>query len=305
MEAGLPPLRLEVPRDALPTAAPPPAFRHAPAPAAKRKRRGGLKPLHAAIAAAVLGTGIFASLTDFGRNARDVERLLPPVEDLAQLVGLSIDQVAVVGQRYASERDILDALDLDRNRVLPLLDSEAARARIEALPWVEKAELTRVPPGQLDIRIKERKPFAVWRSEDGDRLIDRTGRVLQAVETGAVTHLPLIAGADAAPGAASLLALVSRHAPLANRFSAAERVAGRRWRIMLAGGSRIELPAEGDALALERLAASGDLERLLSGGPRVVDLRADTRIAVRELAQPKQRVGMAAPSQQNLDGGDP
>lgn len=206
---------------------------------------------------------------------------LPPAADLAQAAGLGLDQIAVSGQRFTSDEAIFKALDLDNVRSLAAFDPKAAREKLEALPWVATVELTRVYPGQLDVRITEREAFALWRLSGREVLIDRTGRELQDVAAGSVTHLPVIAGEDAPRAANALMVLLARYEPLAERFAAAERVNGRRWSVRLKGGGRIELPADGEALALAELEAKGRLQELLGGPAQIIDLRAPGRIAIR------------------------
>lgn len=208
---------------------------------------------------------------------------LPPATDVAQTFGLGLDQVAISGNRFTSDDAIFKALDLDNVRTLAAFDPKAAREKLEALAWVATAELTRVYPGQLEVRITEREAFALWRHSGREVLIDRTGRELQDVAAGSVTHLPVISGEDAPRAAEALMVLLTRYQPLAERFSSAERVNGRRWSIRLQGGGRIELPPDGEAMALAELEAGGILQFLLSGTPAVIDLRAPGRVAVRTL----------------------
>jgi hypothetical protein len=65
---------------------------------------------------------------------------------------------------------------LRRVPVAPHLDIDAARARVEALPWVKQATLTKLFPDTLDIAVVEREPFALWQYAGVVRLIDDEGR---------------------------------------------------------------------------------------------------------------------------------
>lgn len=201
--------------------------------------------------------------------------------DVAQAMGFGLDQVALTGHRFTADSDVYSALKLDRERFLIGFDGAAARLRVEALPWVERAEVTRVWPGQLDVRLSERTAFALWQRGDREYLIDKTGRVLQPVAAGTIAHLPRLAGETAEKEAANLMLLVARHAGLSAEFRSAERINGRRWSISLKKGGRIELPADGEALALEQLAAAGELDKLLIAPASIVDLRAPGRVAMR------------------------
>jgi cell division protein FtsQ len=205
--------------------------------------------------------------------------MLEHVESAAERAGLGLYQIALSGHRFTPASAVFEAADPGRARTLLSFDADAAKARIEGLPWVERASIERIVPDRVEIRITERVPFAVW--DDGKRhvLIDRTGRVLQPVAADAMPALPRIAGAGAAREAAALLAELARHPALASRITLAQRVGSRRWTLWHAGGSAIHLPAAGEAAALATLA------RLLAAGLPLtgdIDLRVPARILVRE-----------------------
>lgn len=228
------------------------------------------------------GVAIAAVVHEGALPWRDfVNKATPVITDIVQGSGLGLDQVAVTGQRFTSDEEIFKALNLDTGRYLIGFDSEAARLRIEQLPWVATAEVRRVYPSQLNVKITERTAFAVWRHDGREQLIDKSGRILQTVAAASVTHLPVVSGPLANEHAAELMVLLGRYPLLADVFAKAKRVNGRRWSISLTNGGRIELPPDGAAMALYDMEAGGRLSKLLSGPPSIIDARASGRIAVR------------------------
>lgn len=214
---------------------------------------------------------------------------LPAVPDLDRwlaLAGLGLDEVTLTGQRFTNDLDVFDALDLQNARSFVAFDSLAARARIERLPWVATAAITRVYPGRLDIRISERSPFAMWRRGAHYQLVDISGRVLSAARADDYPALPRVSGEGAASEAATLLALVDRHPALKGRLEDAERIGERRWTLHLKGNVTVHLPADREAVALAEVAAADGLEALVAQSDRVVDLRAGRRVTVRPTAPP-------------------
>jgi cell division protein FtsQ len=234
--------------------------------------------------AACAGMLVYGAMTDGGRATRTADRLIPTMGEILVFAGFGIDQVAVSGQRFTSEADIFDALDLANVRSFADLDSAAARKRIERLAWVATAELTRVYPGGLNVRVTERKPFAVWRRAERSYLIDATGRVLSAVSATTALELPRFSGEGAAEEAAALMTALNRVPDVARHLVEAERVAERRWTIRLKDGVTVHLPADREVAALEDLLTQADLSRLVSGANRIVDLRASSRVTVRPAA---------------------
>jgi len=202
---------------------------------------------------------------------------------IAAALGFGIEQVSLTGHRVTADADLFAALDLNSARSLASFDADATGKRLQRLPWVQSVEITRVWPGQLAIRVKERKAFAIWERGEATDLVDATGRVLGPVKRDAPLDLPHIAGEGANAGAAPLLTTLGRHPEIAARVQRAVRVGDRRWTLELKGGGRIHLPSDGEASALARLAAEPPLLALLDAPARVIDLRSPGRVAVRQL----------------------
>jgi cell division protein FtsQ len=200
---------------------------------------------------------------------------------IAQELGIAFEQVSVVGQRHTADADVFEALDLPNVRSMLHFDGRAARARIERLPWVATAALTRLYPGQLEVRLTERKPFALWQRGERHFVIDETGRVLTAIPAAAMPDLPRVAGEGAAAEAGALFAELARAPHIKALLEVAERVAERRWTLHLADGATVHLPADRETRALEALTADARLARLLGMPGSVVDLRVPARVAVR------------------------
>ncbi len=204
---------------------------------------------------------------------------------IASVFGFGIDQVSLTGHKLTADSDLFDALDLANVRTIASFDPAAIRSRFERLPWVQSAEITRIWPGQLAIRVTERQAYAIWQRSGGDHLIDRSGRVLSAITAGSNLELPRIAGEGANTEAAALLALVERHSDIASRLVSAERVAERRWSLKLAGGVTVHLPPDSEATALAALVRDPVLLDATRLPGWIVDLRAPGRTAVRAAGQ--------------------
>jgi cell division protein FtsQ len=201
------------------------------------------------------------------------------VERAAEWAGLGLQRVTVSGHRFTEHRDVLAALDLGKARTLLSFDVRGAQARLELLPWIERASIDLIVPDAIDVRITERKAAAVLRAGERSWLIDRAGRKLQVVPADVMPELLRVAGRGAAQEAAALSAILAAFPQIARQVGLAERVGTRRWTLHLAGGLSVQLPVDAEAEALARLA------RLLDAGLKDVkniDLRVSTRVLVRE-----------------------
>lgn len=230
--------------------------------------------------AALAGIIAFAIITGGGRETRRGQSVKEMADDLAISLGFGIAQVEISGNKFTTDIAINDTLDLANVRSLLRLDSAAVRQRIERLPWIEKASVARVFPDQIRINVTERKPFARWQRGERLYIVDRTGRVLTAIQSGISDDLPLVAGEGAAEAAAPLLALLDRQPGLAGRVLSAERIDGRRWSLHLADGPVVLLPSDGEAQALDRLVKDGVLKRVAAMSATLIDLRLADRVII-------------------------
>ncbi|MGD9702067.1 MAG: cell division protein FtsQ/DivIB [Acidimicrobiia bacterium] len=96
----------------------------------------------------------------------------------------SVKQVRVNGALYTTDEVLAPILATVDGEPILTVDTDVVRARIEALPWVRRAEVHTDFPHTLVIDVDERKPAAVYLGGDGRwRVIDRDGRII-AVELG-------------------------------------------------------------------------------------------------------------------------
>ncbi|MFT7575375.1 MAG: cell division protein FtsQ [Alphaproteobacteria bacterium] len=254
-----------------------PDFRIRQAAVARRSSRMR-RVLPLAIAAFAALT--FSLLTEGGRQARQAAPLTSYLGQGLEKLGLGLSEVVVKGQRETRDSAIYDQLRLNDSRSIWLLDTEAARRRIEALPWVLKASLKRVFPDQLHIVIRERMPRAIW--NDGTRtvLIDMTGRVLGAVGSRETTDLPTVFGKGAAGHASTIVEMINRMPGLRGKVGIYEWAANRRWTLHLKSGRQILLPVSGLSLAVVRLTKGGVGRRLLDTNFEKLDLRLKGQVAM-------------------------
>ncbi|MEI9900121.1 MAG: FtsQ-type POTRA domain-containing protein [Hyphomicrobium sp.] len=104
------------------------------------------------------GALAFSLLTDGGKHTRTVATLLPDMDQVSYWTGLRIEQVALSGQRFTSDSDVFGAIDLPNSGSLLTFDASAARGRIERLPWVKSASISRIYPASLEVRITSAVP---------------------------------------------------------------------------------------------------------------------------------------------------
>lgn len=101
---------------------------------------------------------------------------------LAHTGFVDVDRFEIAGAMATSEAAIRGASGIDEGDALLTLDEGAAEQRIEALPWVDEADVVKQWPGTVRVTVTERVPAAVVQLSEQVgaplALVDATGRVL-------------------------------------------------------------------------------------------------------------------------------
>lgn len=112
---------------------------------------------------------------------------------------LDVDRLTVAGQFRTAPEDIVAAGGISRGDPLVHLDLVAAERRVEALPWVRRADVSRDWSGTVRYRIIEREPAAAVEAGDGAWFaVDGGGRAVAGLD-GAPVGLPVIEGTRIEP----------------------------------------------------------------------------------------------------------
>jgi cell division protein FtsQ len=250
-------------------------------------QRGGI------VLAAALVTGGMAWMWSSGWIARSVERVELALLAATADAGLELGDVLVEGRARSERRLILETLGVVRGQPILAFDPHAAKARLERLPWVRGAAVERRLPDTIHVRLIERRPLALWQNQGRISVIDQGGEVIRGAEPKAFTRLPLVVGEDAPGHTAALLAMLNREPELRARVSAAVRVRGRRWNLLLDDSIDVRLPEQEPAAAWAELARAQREHGVLGRDVAIIDLRLPDRLVVRTTSEaaPKRAPG--------------
>ena len=203
------------------------------------------------------------------------------VEALAVAAGFGVKQITVEGQQHLSDAELTHALGAGAGTMMFAFDTDAAKARLEAVPWIKQAQVMRLLPSTLQVIIEERVPFAMWQSKGKTYVVDREGAVLAPAIREAYPDLPLVVGDGAAKNAADLFAELAFYESVEREVIAAIRVGDRRWTLKLASGVDVMLPDDNVGDALKTLVSLDEERGLLHRDIAAVDLRLFDRISVK------------------------
>lgn len=198
---------------------------------------------------------------------------------------LDVDRVQVSGAAQTSASEVQAALGAGPGAPMHEVDPSGSVERLEALPWVSEARVSRLWPGTVRVVLVEREAIARAQHPDGWALIDGEGRVLAVAPT-SPSDLPVLTGA--APGAPGAQLGADDRETLAALDGLPEAVAGEV--VELARGrDGVTLAFEsgpcvvlGDAsdLAAKAVAAGAIRARVDGDGPARLDVRVPTAPAL-------------------------
>jgi cell division protein FtsQ len=216
-----------------------------------------------------------------GQTSRLLNSALTGVERFAVALGFGVKRITVEGQLNATDAAITAALGAGPETVMLAFNTDAAKERLEAVPWIRHAQVMRLLPSTLQVVIEEREPYAIWQSKGKTYVVDDQGVVLAPALPQAYPQLPLVVGEGAGKHAAALYATLQFYDTLKQRMLAALRVGDRRWTLKLRTGTEIMLPDDNIEVALHSLTELQQEHGVFERDFSVIDLRLLDRITMR------------------------
>ncbi|MHA1559290.1 MAG: cell division protein FtsQ/DivIB [Alphaproteobacteria bacterium] len=194
--------------------------------------------------------------------------------------GLKIEAIRITGQSETPELDVLERLAIPAHASIATFDVNAARERVQQIPWVDAVTIRKVYPDRLEVEITEREPFAVWQRDGEVFLIDADGTVLSDYIAPRFRELPVLVGAGAEAQAVEILGMIAQFPALHAQMRGATLVSDRRWNLTLDNGIVIMLPEDDPVPALIQLETLDQAQGILSRDILSVDLRLPDRVVV-------------------------
>lgn len=107
---------------------------------------------------------------------------------------LAVKDVIVSGHNQVPRAEVLDYLKLAPHATLLSINTRHLAMRLEAHPWIKRADVKRVLPNALHVHIVERQAAAVLRSSAMTLLLDEEGHPLSVLSESTEPGLPILVG---------------------------------------------------------------------------------------------------------------
>lgn len=247
--------------------------------AARRRASYALRLI--VMTAAIIACGALSLMAATGRLGDAGEMLDGWIEARLSDAGYVVGWVDLAGASRISAEEVADLIGAAPGTGLAAIDPREARARLEALSWVEHAEVLRLWPDRVGVILTEREPFALWQNNQVHHVIDRSGVVIADADPAEFADLPIVIGEGAPEEAAALISMLELHPDIAARTTHRVRVGERRWSLRLESGGEVLLPEADPGGALAQLSAMHAERGVLDYEAQIIDLRVDGEMVLR------------------------
>jgi len=197
------------------------------------------------------------------------------------VAGFVLDHIEVKGHKQTPQEYIAAALEVEKGQSIAAFDLKDMRHRLEAMPWIKTATLSRILPNILAVEITEHEARGLWQENSRLWLIDRQGNKITDKNIENFAHLPQVVGAGAGKELSALLDMQKLYPVLSERIKSSVWVGGRRWDLHFKDGVIIKMPEKEMALAWQRLSEYESRHKILSREILVVDLRLHGKTVLR------------------------
>ena len=216
-----------------------------------------------------------------GHSQQVRQAIASATNGIAIKAGFEVKAVQVEGRNHIKQSEIMAALGTYDGLSIFAFDTDQARDRLNRSGWVREARVMRLLPSTLVVELEENTPYALWREGGKTAAIDAEGKVLGLASQAEFPDLSMVSGPGAAAPAKAVIDALAGLPDLKARVQGIERIAGRRWDLVLDTGLRAKLPADGFAEAL------ADLSMIASKNPAAfyeiseMDFRVPSQFTVR------------------------
>ena len=191
---------------------------------------------------------------------------------LSHNLGLKVDHMYISGIENTDVTKLRSAIEIKKGQPIFSVSTQDIRDQVESLPWVRLAQVQRILPNKISVKIIEHKAIATIKFNDERWALNSKGELIDIVDD-KFNYLLELSGTNAKDNAASLFSLFTNWTDLLFLVKQAEFVGSRRWNLYLDNGILVMLPEENVRYALRVLQVLNNQQRILSKKKIKIDLR--------------------------------
>lgn len=252
------------------------------------------------VALFAVGSGLVFAAVAGARSAQNGGTVAKLAASFGRATDLRVERITFSTHTNTPEARLIEALAVKEGDPILGFSVDAARARLETLPWIAHVSVERRLPAEIHVELTEGRPFAIWQNQNNFVLVDRDGATVADEDVTRFGELPLIVGNGAPAQAGHIVDLLRNYPQLHDRIDAYVRVGERRWNLLLRNKTLIMLPEGHESEALARLTQIDAQQQLLTRPLAVIDMRLADKMYIRPRAP--ETASLDAGAATNADG---
>jgi cell division septal protein FtsQ len=199
---------------------------------------------------------------------------------ILKLFELSYNKINIIGVVNSDKDEIRKIVDSKTKNIsfkhLGSAIIDEIRLEIEKINWVKKVFINRNISSNLDIRIVEYSPFAIWEKDKKRYIIDKEGIIIDVKNIDDFNYLIIVNGNKANLRVRSLFNIFSAKPEIGRNVYSASLVGDRRWNIRFHNNILVKLPEKNLDKAWKRLEKIYNDQNLISN-IKEIDLRIENK----------------------------
>lgn len=196
-------------------------------------------------------------------------------------MGFRLKTIYLQGRNATPVEELTQAMGVTAGQPILAISLPEMKKALEAVPRVKHAEVARILPNQLDVRIEERAPVAIWQHDGSLHLVDDDGIVMEYADPSQYKNLLLIVGDDAPSHTHELFVLLAQQPQLYKNVAAVLRIGERRWNVRFKNGIELKLPEKDTEVAWKNFADMENKNHILERAVQSVDMRLSDRVFIK------------------------
>ena len=198
-------------------------------------------------------------------------------ETLALSSGFEVKKVQIIGIQKTSQEEILKSLNLRPHQSMMSVNLSQGFFSLKRLKWIRSASIERHWPNGLIVRVNERDPWVLWKTDGKYYVIDTQGDIIEESSSKHYPQLLILSGRKAPQAFPELETLFKSEPALVKQIKGAIYVGERRWDLVLAEGTQVKLPETKISEALSVLKRILENQTIAFKNIKSIDLRLHDR----------------------------
>ncbi|MGB1360599.1 MAG: cell division protein FtsQ/DivIB [Alphaproteobacteria bacterium] len=204
--------------------------------------------------------------------------------------GFAVKDVILYGRKNSYKDEILKQTNIEYGQSIFSIDVNEIKQNIEKISWIKSVSVERQFPNRINIKIKERKPIAIWQLNKKHYIIDKNGTVITDKDIEKFSYLKTVVGKDANKKAVSFLKLIASDPAMSQIVEAGVYVSKRRWDLLILDKVTVKLPAYDAKNAWLVLGKYAREKNLLARPISVIDMRVPKKIFIKMKKKSKKKI---------------